>query len=72
MTTTRVTEKALSDALLRDAIPAIGWHVLSLKLGFNDHNKGFSNAAIAKHYKVDEDLVSDIAAAALRVVQRSQ
>jgi len=72
MTTTRVTSKNLDDALLRDAIPAIGWHILSLKLGFNDHDKSFSNAAIAKHYKVDVDLVSDIADAALRVVQRSQ
>ena len=72
MTTTRVTSKNLDDALIRDAIPAIGWHILSLKLGFNDHDKSFSNAAIAKHYKVDTDLVSDIADAALRVVQRSQ
>ena len=72
MTTTRVTSKNLDDALIRDAIPAIGWHILSLKLGFNDHDKSFSNAAIAKHYKVDADLVSDIADAALRVVQRSQ
>jgi len=71
-TTQRVTEKALHDALLREAIPAIGWHILSLKEGFNDHERKFSDKAIAKFYKVDEDLIAAIADASLSVVQRSQ
>lgn len=72
MTTTQITPKALDDALLREAIPAIGWHILNLKFGFSDTKVKHSDSEIATHYGVDADLINAIAGATLSVVQRSQ
>jgi hypothetical protein len=72
MTTTQITPKALDDALLREAIPAVGWHILNLQFGFSDTKTKHSTEEIANHYKVDTDLIDAIAEATLSVVQRSQ
>lgn len=59
----------LDDALEREAIPAVAWHVLNLRLG--TEGRRYSIDDVAHIYNVEPGLIADIEAHARAIVQRS-
>ena len=62
------TSAELDDALMSEAIPAVGWHVASLRLGYVT-GKPITAGKVAAHYNADVAVIRAITGATLDKVR---
>jgi len=62
------TSAELDSALLADAIPAVAWHVVSLRLGYLTPNP-IAAGTVADHYNANVDLIRRITGVTLDTVR---